>query len=114
MPSITADETFAGEKQDLKTQAASTQLAKVQAEAEEVRRQLEIKRKDTNMKQYDEAAKECLKAMKRSKNVFETVHDDFAAIAAATENFETASSGFGAFLDNVKRLFDLTKWNSSM
>lgn len=111
---IIAGETFADEKKDLKMQAASTQLAKGQAEAEEVRQKLKTKRKDANMKQFDEAAKDCLKAMKRSKNVFETVYDDFPAIAAASGNLESASNDFGAFLDNVERFFDLMKWNALM
>lgn len=114
MLSITTDETFADEKKDLKMQAASTQLAKGQAEAEEVRQQLKTKRKDANMKQFDEAAKDCLKAMKRSKNVFETVYDDFSAIAAASDNLESSTSEFGAFLDNVERFFDLKKWIALM
>lgn len=109
MLSIFLDETFAVEKQDLKTHAASTELARGQAEVEKVMQQLQdsASKEQLNMKKFDEAAKDCVKSMKRSKNVFDTVYDDFTAIAAAAENVEASSNEFGAFLETVEDVFGL-------
>lgn len=113
IPSVTVDETFDEAKTYLKTQATSDFLDKTDAEKEDAIKELTAKRSGITMKQVDEVAKELLKSAKRSNDVFETVYDDFTAIAAAAGNFEDISDDTKVQINLLEECFDL-KQNTAM